>query len=73
MLTDNFISKFIEDLPNSNKPLKLDIVFEGGLFNGSYLAGCLLYLKQLENNKFIKIHKISGCSIGSILAILYFI
>lgn len=73
MLTDHFISKFIENLPNSKNPLKLDIVFEGGLFNGSYLVGCLLYLKQLEDNKFIEIHKISGCSIGSILAILYFI
>jgi virulence-associated protein VapD len=69
-----YINNLIDiNIKNKYSNLSLDIVFEGGLFNGSYLAGCLLYLKQLEEKKYIKIHKISGCSIGSIVAILYFI
>lgn len=79
MITDLYITNLIDNTPINiknkylNDSLPLDIVFEGGLFNGSYLAGCLLYLKQLEEKKYIQICKISGCSIGSIVAILYFI
>lgn len=79
MITDSYITNLIDIIPINIKkkyfdiPLQLDIVFEGGLFNGSYLAGCLLYLKQLESREYIQIHQISGCSIGSLLAILYFI
>lgn len=73
----HYVTNLINDIPTKITDkycnLPLDIIFEGGLFNGSYLAGCLLYLKQLEERKYIKIHKISGCSIGSIVAILYFI
>jgi virulence-associated protein VapD len=69
-----YINNLIDtNTKNKYSNLPLDIVFEGGLFNGSYLAGCLLYLKQLEEKKYIKICQISGCSIGSIVAILYFI
>ena len=79
MITDLYITNLIDNIPVNiknkylNDSLFLDIVFEGGLFNGSYLAGCLLYLKQLEEKKYIQICQISGCSIGSIVAILYFI
>ena len=51
---------------------KVDIVFEGGLFNGSYQLGFLNYVKQMEKNKLIKIKRLSGCSIGSFMAFLYF-
>lgn len=74
-----YINHFIDSLCKSSscftldKPLILDIVFEGGLFNGSYLAGGLFYLKELENRKIICIQRLSGCSIGAITALLYFI
>lgn len=56
----------------NNKPLKTDIVFEGGLFNGSYQLGFLNYIKKLETNNLVKVNRISGCSIGSIIALFYF-
>ena len=73
MMTPYIINLIDKNIKNKYSNQPLDIVFEGGLFNGSYLAGCLLYLKQLEDKKYIQICRISGCSIGSIVAILYFI
>jgi predicted patatin/cPLA2 family phospholipase len=50
---------------------KLDIILDGGFFNGSYLIGALFFLKELEKRKYIKIGKVSGCSIGAITGLLY--
>lgn len=54
-------------------PQCIDVVFEGGLFNGSYESGFMYYLKTMETLKYIKVDKLSGCSIGSLQALLYFI
>lgn len=72
---NTYVQPLIQNLPEEIKQnhLQLDVVFEGGLFNGSYLAGSLIYLKTLEQQKMITIKKLSGCSIGSITALLYFI
>jgi len=71
-----YVNKFIENLPedlkNSKDPLIIDIILDGGLFNGSYLIGALYFLKEMETRKYIKIDRISGCSIGSVVALLYF-
>lgn len=76
MITD-YVNKLIENLPtdiqNVNKPIKIDLVLDGGFFNGSYLVGALYFLKEMEKRKHIKIERISGCSIGSFVAFLYFI
>jgi hypothetical protein len=72
-----YVEKFIENLPeemkNTKNPIKLDLVLDGGIFNGSYLVGALYFLKEMENRKYIKICRISGCSIGSIVAFIYII
>lgn len=70
-----YINKLIDNLqphPISNINNIVDIVFEGGLFNGSYLIGALYYLKQLEERKIIKINRISGCSIGALISLIYY-
>lgn len=67
------IEQLSEKIKKEQTHLQLDIVFEGGLFNGSYLAGSLMYLKELEQKNIITIKKLSGCSIGAITALLYFI
>lgn len=73
----NYILKLIENLPNeyknTNKPLELDIVLDGGSFNGSYLVGALYFIKEMENLGYIHVKRISGCSVGSIVAFLYLI
>ena len=76
-MIQQYVEKFIENLPeelkNSKNPIKLDLVLDGGIFNGSYLVGALHFLKEMEKRKYIKICRISGCSIGSVAAFLYII
>jgi predicted acylesterase/phospholipase RssA len=48
-------------------------VLDGGVFNGSYHVGALYFLKEMERRNYIKINRISGCSVGSIVAFLYYI
>ena len=76
-MINDYVIKLIENLPddlkNSKTPLRLDLVLDGGIFNGSYLVGALCFLKEMEKRNYIIIERISGCSIGSVVAFLYFI
>jgi len=71
------IDKLIDNLPdtlkNTDKPTQIDLILGGGAFNGSYLIGALFFLKEMEKRKYVKINRISGCSVGSILGLLYLI
>ena len=71
------IDRLIDDLPDHlkdpNNPLEIDLVLDGGAFNGSFLTGALFFLKEMEKRNFIKIKRISGCSIGSCVGFLYLI
>jgi hypothetical protein len=70
---DKLIDNLPEDIKHSENIKHLDIILDGGLFNGSYLIGALYFLREMEKRQYIKIDKISGCSIGSISAFLYLI
>jgi len=76
-MINEYVVKLIDNLPddikNAKEPLVIDLVLDGGIFNGSYLVGALYFLKEMEKRKYIKIDRISGCSIGSIVAFVYFI
>jgi hypothetical protein len=78
-MIENYVKKLIDNFPEellsrySNSPEEIDIVLDGGLFNGSYLAGALYFLKEMERQHYVTIQNISGCSIGSLVAFLYFI
>lgn len=65
------INKLLQNLPEINHPIKIDIVLDGGLFNGSYLIGALHFIKQLEKRNYVKVNRISGCSVGSAVGLLY--
>jgi len=71
-----YINKLIENLPDSitkiKMPQKIDLVLDGGAFNGSYLLGAMYFLKKMEKKNYIKIERISGCSIGSVIGFLYY-
>jgi len=72
-----YINKLIKNLPDNvtktEKPIEIDLVLDSGCFNGSYLAGALYFLKEMEKRKYIRIDRISGSSIGSFVALIYFI
>ena len=67
----NLVEELVKNLPESNETQKLDLILDNGAFNGLYLYGMALYLKNLEAKGRIKINRISGSSIGSFIAILY--
>jgi len=76
-MINDYVIKLIDNLPdeikNVKQPKVIDLVLDGGIFNGSYLVGALYFLKEMEKRNYIKIDRISGCSIGSIAAFLYYI
>jgi len=75
-MIDKCVDKLFESLPNHLKnitsPIEIDLVLEGGAFNGSYLVGALYFLKKMEKHKIIEVKRISGSSIGSFIGLLYF-
>lgn len=67
------IKNLILNIDKPEQPLELDIVLEGGAFNGLYEIGAMLFIKQLEQQNYIHINRISGTSIGSLIGYSYFI
>ena len=48
------VGKLIEQLPmetDDRIKVKVDLVLEGGAFNGSYMLGILYFLKKMEERK----------------------
>lgn len=75
-MIQEYVNRLVNDLDSiqsTSEPIQIDLVLEGSVFNGSYIVGALYFLREMENRKYIKINRISGCSIGSILAFLYLI
>jgi len=71
-----YIRKLCINLPqdfkkHKGKPIHIDVIFEGGLFNGGYLLGVALFLKYLEKKTYIIVDRVSGTSIGAIIGLLY--
>jgi hypothetical protein len=71
-MIEKYVDKLIKNLPKESKvSQKLDIVFDGGAFNGSYLVGAAYFLKSMESKSYIEIDRMSACSIGSFVSLLY--
>ena len=67
------INTLIKNIPQENIPKEIDLVLDGGAFNGLYMLGGLFYIKEMEKRNKIIVKRISGCSIGSALGILFLI
>ena len=70
-MLSQYIENLIQNIPKRDTPYELDVVLEGGIFNGSYEMGVLLFLKELEKKGYIHIKRFSGCSVGSMGALKY--
>jgi hypothetical protein len=67
-----YVDKLIKNFPKESKCLQnIDLIFDGGAFNGSYLIGAAFFLKRLESKCYVKVDRISACSIGSFISLLY--
>jgi len=71
VLLQEYIKALIINVDKTGVQKDINIIFDGGAFNGGFAAGIGLYLKCMEEHKLITVHSISGCSIGSILAVWY--
>ena len=71
MALNVFINTLIENIPEKHLSKEIDLVLDGGAFNGIYMLGGLFYMKELETREKIKIKRVSGCSIGAILGLLF--
>ena len=71
IIVNNIINNLTYNLDTSNIPHELDLVISGGAFNGTYAVGILMYIKKLEELNKIKIKRISGASVGSIVGLAY--
>jgi predicted patatin/cPLA2 family phospholipase len=70
-IVKRYVKNLINNLPQVKNPEDINLVLDGGIFNGSYLIGALHFLKEMELKKYIQIHKISCCSISSVCVLLY--
>lgn len=68
-----YLSNLIQNIPQRETPLYLDVVLEGGAFNGGFLYGALLFLRELKKKNHVVIRRMSGCSIGAILSFLFLV
>jgi hypothetical protein len=71
MILKNYIDSHIRHVNKNNIPQQMDLVLDGGAFNGIYMLGCLYYLKRIEELKMTNVYRISGCSIGAVLGVFY--
>jgi len=57
-MINEYAIKLIENMPdcvkNHDTPLVLDIILDGGAFNGSYLLGALYFLKEMERRGYVR-------------------
>ena len=67
-----YIINLIKNIHKKENPISMDLVLEGGTNNGYYEVGVLMFLKELENQGFIKVNRISGASVGSYMGFHYF-
>lgn len=71
LLIREYINALILNIDKSKLPNEIDLVFSGGAFNGLFGIGILYYIKALEQHKLTTVRRVSGCSIGSLLALWY--
>lgn len=70
-IIENYVQNLMANLPKKIGAENINLILDGGIFNGSYLIGALYFLREMEKQKYVTIDKISCCSIGSVCAVLY--
>ena len=71
MIIDTYIKTLIENIPKDNIYPNLDLILDGGAFNGGYMMGSIYFLKYLERKKIVTIHRLSCCSVGALIGLSF--
>ena len=72
-LVGKYIEALVKNIDSKTLPNEMDLIFDGGGFNGLYGQGVALYVSVLEKTYDVKIKRVSGTSIGALLALMYLI
>ena len=68
-----YINSLIQNIDHTNIPDEIDVIFDSGALNGFMAQGVAMYLKTLEEMNHTKVRRISGCSAGAMVGLIYFI
>lgn len=68
-----YIEALIQNVDPASTPSEFDVVFDGGALNGFMAFGVAMYLRGLEEAGLVKVRRLSGCSAGALVALMYFI
>ena len=71
LLMREYIKALTENVDKKQIPKELNVIFDGGVFNCGFAVGIAMYIKELENQNYVKINKISGCSSGALVALWF--
>ena len=71
LLMREYIKALTENVDKKQIPKELNVIFDGGVFNCGFAVGIAMYIKELENENYVKINKISGCSSGALVALWF--
>ena len=72
-----YARQLVKKLPKEKNKLgqlnkqKIDLVLDGGAFNGSYLLGVVYFLREMQNQKCLQIDRISCSSISTFIALAH--
>ena len=68
-LLKEYVKALVQNIDRQTLPKKVALVFSGGAFNGFLAMGVAMYVLELQKQGLIEIGRISGCSIGSVVAV----
>jgi predicted patatin/cPLA2 family phospholipase len=66
-----YINALLVNVESKKLPKCVNLIFDSGAVNGLLGVGAALYINRLQEQNYIKVNKVSGCSIGSIIAVWY--
>ena len=67
----NYVEAVANNIDSESLPNEIDLVFGSGAFNGGSAIGAAIFIKELEKQGKIKIRRISGSSVGALVALAY--
>lgn len=70
-LLNQYINALLVNVNSKKIPKNVNLIFDSGAVNGLLGVGAALYINHLQKKEYLNVNKVSGCSIGSIIAVWY--
>jgi hypothetical protein len=70
-LLQQYIRALTVNIQRDKIPSTINLIFDSGAVNGVLGIGAAIYINNLEQIGYLKVKKVSGCSIGSLIALWY--